>query len=472
MSKPFSSNFSASHSSSNVLKQDSAYSTYVLGLLLAAYVLSFIDRNIMSVLVGPIKAEFQITDFQFGLLQGLFFSIFYTFLGLPIGRLADRYSRRWIITIGVAFWSVMTCLCGFAKSFYLLAFARMGVGLGEAALSPPAHSLLSDYFSPKRLPMAMAVFTLGITLGGGMAYMIGAWVYSAADEGLFKNWPVLSALSPWQMTFVLLGLPGLVLALLMLTIKEPARTGLQTLSSDSAHPSPEFLSISAVLTYFWSKKRLYLSLCLAISLLSILGYGYMSWFIEFMMRRFDIPRKEIGMSFGWMFIVFGSLGALAGGFLSSWLNKKGYLDANMRLVMLVALAWLIPAVFGPQSMQESLAFWAAAPCLFLLNSYFGVSIAALQLVTPNQMRAQASAILLFMTNLLGFGLGPVLIGFFSDHLFFQYDSASLGYSLSLLGAVCCPLAAVLVWYGLPAYRAELTYQNDTDTNNQNDSNAS
>lgn len=463
MPNTISSNQSSTHHPSG-LRQDSTYSTYVLGLLLAAYVLSFIDRNIMSVLVGPIKAEFQITDFQFGLLQGLFFSIFYTFLGLPIGRLADRYSRRWIITIGVAFWSIMTCLCGFAKSFYLLAFARMGVGLGEAALSPPAHSLLSDYFSPQRLPMAMAVFTLGITLGGGMAYMIGAWVYSAADEGVFNAWPVLNTLSPWQMTFVLLGLPGIVLSLLMLTIKEPPRTGLQKTPS-SGHlvssrasftpTSPEFLSISQVLSYFWLKKRLYLSLFLAISLLSILGYGYMSWFIEFMMRRFEVPRKEIGINFGWMFIVFGSLGALAGGFMSSWLNKKAYLDANMRLVMLVALAWLIPAVLGPQAMQESSAFWAAAPCLFLLNSYFGVAIAALQLVTPNQMRAQASAVLLFMTNLLGFGLGPVLVGFFSDHLFSQHASASLGYALSLLGLITCPLAALLIWFGLPAYRDAL-----------------
>jgi MFS family permease len=438
----------------------------VLAVLLAAYILSFIDRNVMSILVGPIKAEFGISDFQFGLLQGLFFSVFYTFLGLPIGRLADRYSRRWIVTIGVGFWSLMTCACGFAKSFPALAFARMGVGLGEAALSPPAHSLLSDYFSEKRLPMALAVFTLGITIGGGMAYMLGAWVYAAAVDGLFASLPVLGELKPWQMTFILVGLPGFVVSILMMTIKEPPRTqlldqvrasepssGVDGFGGERLEGAETWLSVSEVFAFLFRYRRLYFSLFFAIALLSVLGYGYMSWFVEFMLRHFSADRKAIGFDFGMMFIVFGSLGALWGGWIAGYLQRKGYRDANMRLVMMVSLCWVFPGVMGPLIPDERWALWAAAPVLFFLNSYFGVAIAALQLVTPNQLRAQVSAMLLFMTNLLGLGFGPVFVGLFSDHVF--SGPMSLAYSLSLLAALCCPAAALLVWYGLPAYRQVL-----------------
>jgi MFS family permease len=457
---------SATSSGAITVKQDGLYSHYVLAVLLAAYILSFIDRNVMSILVGPIKAEFGISDFQFGLLQGLFFSVFYTFLGLPIGRLADRYSRRWIVTLGVGFWSVMTCACGFAKSFPVLAFARMGVGLGEAALSPPAHSLLSDYFSEKRLPMALAVFTLGITIGGGMAYMLGGWVYAAAVDGVFEAVPILGRLKPWQMTFILVGLPGFIVCLLMMTIKEPPRTRLLSgkqgkafkSAADANHGghiegSETWLSVSEVFSFLLRNRRLYFSLFFAIALLSVLGYGYMSWFVEFMLRHFSVDRKSIGFDFGVMFIVFGSLGALWGGWIAGYLQRKGYRDANMRLVMLVSLCWIFPGVLGPLVPDERWALWAAAPALFFLNSYFGVAIAALQLVTPNQLRAQVSAMLLFMTNLLGLGLGPVLVGLFSDHVF--SGPMSLAYALSFLAVLCCPLAALLVWYGLPAYRRVL-----------------
>ena len=433
-------------------KTDGLYSHYVLGVLVAAYILSFIDRNVMSILVGPIKADFQITDFQFGLLQGLFFSVFYTFLGLPIGRLADRYNRRWIIAIGVGFWSIMTVACGFAKTFMALAIARMGVGLGEAALSPPAHSLLSDYFSPQRLPMAMAIFTLGITVGGGMAYMVGGWVYTFAANGGFDSWPLLADIKPWKLTFIVIGLPGLLVALLVMTIKEPQRTGF-TLANEAQANGSEWPSISTVTTYIFQQKRLYLTLLTAIALLSISGYGYMSWFVEFMIRRFAVERQTIGVNFGLMFIVFGSLGALWGGWFAGWLARKGYTDANMRIVMIVALLWLIPGTVGPLLNHPHYALAMAAPTVFLLNSYFGVAIAALQIVTPNQMRSQVSALLLFMTNLIGFGLGPVLVGFFSDYVF--SNSLGLGGALALLTALCCPTAAAFVRYGLPTYRKAL-----------------
>lgn len=427
------------------MSRDGSASRLALMLLLLAYVLSFIDRNVMSILVGPIRESFDISDTQYGLLQGLAFSVFYTFCGLPIAALADRGRRTRIIALGVVFWSAMTCACGFAKSFSALFLARMGVGVGEAALSPPAHSLLADYFSEKRLPMALAVFTLGITIGGGMAYMIGGWAYGAMAE-LQRTHAWLAEFRPWQLTFIAVGLPGFAVALSMLGLKEPARTGAGPAAVHSGVRVPAF-------SYVWSRRRVYFALFGGVSLLSVLGYGFMSWYVEYMMRSFGVERKVIGLQFGWLFIVFGSLGALVGGWLAGWLRERGVADANLRMVLLVALLWLPAAVAAPLSADPRWALWLAVPSLFFLNAYFGVAIAALQLVTPNPLRAQVSALLLFMTNLLGLGLGPVLVGVFNDHVF--GSDLALGKSLALLGALCCPLAAACVALGLPAYREQL-----------------
>jgi MFS family permease len=196
---------------------------YALLVLLLAYILSFIDRNAMAVLVGPIRADFDISDFQYSLLHGFAFSMFYIFLGLPIARLADRGSRKSIITIGVFFWSLMTCLCGVAQSFKMLFIARMGVGVGEAALSPPAYSLLSDYFSSEALPRAMAIYTLGITLGGGLAYIVGGGVYEYFLLHGSPVLPLLGELRPWQLTFIVVGLPGFLLVALLSLIHVKVR---------------------------------------------------------------------------------------------------------------------------------------------------------------------------------------------------------------------------------------------------------
>ncbi len=416
---------------------------YALSVLLAAYILSFIDRNVMAILIGPIRQSFEISDFQFGLLHGLAFTIFYTFLGLPIGRLADRWSRRTIIGIGVFFWSLMTMACGLVSSFVGLFIARMGVGVGEAALSPPAHSLLTDFFEPERLPGAMSVFTLGITIGGGLAYMVGGWVYGMF-EGVASVWPVIGQLETWQLTFIAVGAPGLVVALMMVTVPEPVRSGRSGHWGDA-------VPVSEVIDWLRTNRRIYGAYFVSISLLAVMGYGMMSWYVEMIIRRFGADRTVIGPQFGWLFVVFGSVGALAGGWFTGWLERRGYPDAHLRIVMLAAMAWVLPAVAGPLLPTEGLVLWAAAPGLFLLNSYFGAAIAGLQLATPNAMRAQVSALLLFMTNVLGLGVGPALVGFLTDYVFGADNF--LHYSLSALGAALCPVAAVAAGVGLKAARA-------------------
>jgi MFS family permease len=414
-------------------------------VLLLAYILSFIDRNVMAILVGPIRKSFEITDFQYGLLHGLAFTVFYTFLGLPIARLADRKSRRTIVGVGVLFWSVMTCACGLVRSFGGLFVMRMGVGVGEAALSPPAHSLLSDLFPAKLLPRAMSIFTLGITIGGGMAYMIGGWVLGAVGDAQLTL-PWVGLLDPWQLTFILVGLPGFAIGALVWTIREPKRQG-RTLAEGEAVPVRE------VLRYFRTHARLYGAILGSVSMLSVLGYGTITWYVEMLIRNFGAQASQAGPKFGWIFIIAGSIGALTGGLLAERLSHR-YADANLRVVVLAALLWIAPGIVGPLMPTEQGALLMAAPILFLMSSYFGPAIAALQTSTPNEMRALASALLLFAANLFGLGLGPPLVGALTTHVL--GDDQTLHVALSSLAAVFAPLAAVTAAWGLKAYRLRLT----------------
>jgi len=425
---------------------------WLLALLLLAYILSFIDRNIMAILVGPIREEFAISDFEFGILNGVAFSLLYTFVGIPIAWLADRKSRKNIISLGTAFWSVMTFCCGLASGFVGLFIARMGVGVGEAALSPPAHSLLSDYFPKEKLPTVMAIFTLGIPLGIGVSYSLGGWVYGllAAQESLVL--PLLGELAPWQATFMIVGLPGLILAALIYRIIEPARLGG---TGQLALAEQKGLSVSAVAQFLYQHKRIYLNTFAAIACLSIVGYGFMMWFVEHMSRAFDQPAHELSQSFGFYYLFAGTLGTLGGAFFSAWMVKRGIEDAGIRLVLIVALLWVAPAIAAPLMSSVDSAQFMSLPYIFLLNGYFGVSIAALQIVTPNQMRAQVSAVLLFMTNVFGLVVGPMIIGFLSDQVFAAEGKLSLAYALSSTGGLFTVAAAAFLIFALKPYRALL-----------------
>lgn len=417
---------------------------WALTVLLLAYILSFIDRNVMAILVGPIRKSFEITDFEYGLLHGLAFTVFYTLLGLPIGRLADRRSRRTIVGLGVMFWSVMACACGLVRSFSGLFVTRMGVGLGEAALSPPAHSLLSDLFPPKLLPRAMSIFTLGITLGGGMAYMVGGWVLGAVGAAELSL-PLVGPLEPWQLTFILVGLPGFVVGALAWTIREPVRRG-------RTRAEGEGVPVREVLGYFGAHWRLYGAILGSVSMLSVLGYGTITWYVEMLVRKFGAEPSVVGPQFGWVFIVAGSAGAIAGGLLAERMGRR-YPDANLRVVVVASLLWIVPGLLGPLMPTHRGALLMSAPILFLMSSYFGPAIAALQTSTPNEMRALASALLLFAANLFGLGLGPPLVGALTTHVLGGDDTLDL--ALVGLAAVFAPLAAAIAAWGLKAYRLRL-----------------
>lgn len=278
-----------------------------LVLLLLAYVLSFIDRNVMAVLIGPIRQDFDISDFQYSLLHGFAFSMFYIALGLPIARLADRYPRLNIISIGIVVWSAMTVACGLVKNFGTLFVARMGVGVGEAALSPAAFSIFSDVYSPEKLPKATAVYSLGITLGGGLAYILGGAIYEyfVAFEPIQAGF--LGEIKAWQLTFIAVGLPGFVVALALKLLPEPPR------QQSELTPASTGLPLSEVWSFFKSNARLYVGIIGSMSLMSVVGYGVMAWYPEMLIRIYDVDRSVAGTQFGTVFIIAGSIGTLAGG---------------------------------------------------------------------------------------------------------------------------------------------------------------
>ena len=319
----------------------------------------------------------------------------------------------------------------------------MGVGVGEAALSPPAHSLLSDVFPAKMLPRAMSIFTLGITIGGGMAYMIGGWVLGAVGDAELSL-PWVGSLEPWQLTFILVGLPGFSIGALVWTIREPQRRG-------RVRGDGEGAPVSEVLRYFRTHARLYGAILGSVSMLSVLGYGTITWYVEMLIRNFGARASEVGPTFGWIFIVAGSVGALSGGLLAERLGSR-YRDANLRVVVVAAILWLVPGIVGPLMPTQDGALLMAAPILFLMSSYFGPAIAALQTSTPNEMRALASALLLFAANLFGLGLGPPLVGALTTHVLGGDDTLHL--ALAGLSAVFAPLAAVMAAWGLKPYRLQ------------------
>ncbi|MCP5320140.1 MAG: MFS transporter [Pseudomonadales bacterium] len=425
------------------------YPGYVLFVLLLAYIFSFIDRQILSLMVGPIRRDLQISDFEMSLLQGWAFALFYSVMALPIARLADRYDRRSIIATGIALWSAMTVGCGVVRGYMGLFLMRVGVGVGEAALSPPAYSLLSDYFPPERLGRAMAIFALGISVGGGAAYLIGGAVVHLVSEAEPVLLPLIGTVRPWQITFFVVGLPGLVVALMMRGIREPERRG----GLMDADGEVRQLSLAQLWRYLTDRWRLYLSFPLATALLGVFSYGLMAWYPTVLIRTYGMTIAEAGTWFGLTYLVFGTAGTYSGARMAEWLERRGHRDAHIRFIMLAAIVMTLPGVLGPLMPTAPLALAALAPTIFLKCSYYGSSSAAMQIVTPNQMRAQVTALQIFFGNIIGMSVGASSIAALTDFVF--QDDAAVRYSLAWVTAVACPAGALVLWSCLRPYVAAL-----------------
>ena len=413
---------------------------YAVGVLMVLYVCSFADRQILSLLVAPIKRDFGMTNTQVGLLQGLTFAVLYTTLGLPLGWLADRMSRRTIIACGTFFWSVAATACGLAGNASQLFLARIGVGIGEATLSPSAYSLITDYFRPEKLGRAFGIYNMGITIGSGVALMVGGVIVSwGSGAGETFNLPVLGSVRAWQLVFIVTGAPGLLLCLLMMTVPEPPRRGM----------SRSTLAFSELVRFIRERASLYILHFISFALLATVGYGLANWGPTAFSAAFSQPIGRIAVGMGAITVVFGSIGMFGAGKISDRLTARGRADAA--IVVCIGLA-ICTGITGTlvQLIHSLTGVWIFIALLNLtLSSYSALAPMAIGLVTPNQMRGRVSALYLLVLNLIGLGFGPVVVPLISDHVL--HDPANLRLAMAIVCALCCSSSAVLLWVLRPIY---------------------
>jgi MFS family permease len=367
-----------------------------LGLLFCVYVFNFLDRQIFAILQQAIKTDLHLSDTQIGFLGGFAFAIFYTALGIPIARLADRRSRSRIIAISLALWSLMTTLCGAARGFITLALARIGVGVGEAGCSPPAHSLIADYFSPSQRSTALAIYSLGIPIGAALGNLIGGFVNVSLG---------------WREAFFVVGLPGILFAIIVAGfLKEPAR-GLSEARTESEVPMPPLGEVARVL---W-QRRSFRQICAAFALTSFVIYGTLQWVPAYFIRTYSLDTGRVGVVIAISSGLFGGLSTLVGGLIGDRLAKHDvrWLCWISAIALMVNAPFMILMLFQPSFSHATYFLFAASLFTgFHLGPIFGL----VQTLVPMRMRALASSILLFVTNLVGMGMGPLFIGFSSDRL--------------------------------------------------------
>lgn len=405
-----------------------AYANYVLGLLFVVYVFNFIDRQILSILLEAIKKDLDASDTQMGILSGLAFALFYTFAGIPIARWADRGTRRSIIALGLGVWSAMTAVSGLARSFPQLALARVGVGIGEAAGSPPAHSLIADYFPPHRRATALSIYSIGVYAGAMIALLAGGQIVERFD---------------WRTAFFVVGLPGLPLALLVrFTIRELPRGFSEARAVSSPPPT------TREVLRFLGRQPSFLLITFAGAVQSLSGYGVLAWGPTFLRRVHGMGSVEIGTWLGLIIGFGGAIGAYAGGRIA---DRAGRDDRRGYAYLCGAVCALgVPLGVGflfAETRQSSLLLFV--PFYMLGAMYVGPMLSMCQGLVPLQMRATASAVLLFVLNLVGLGIGPTLVGVFNDALAPTYGEQAIRYSLlsvTLAGIFSATLFVVAARY--------------------------
>lgn len=400
------------------------YASYVLGVLVVVYTFNFIDRQIVAILSPAIKADLGLSDTQLGFLKGFAFAVFYSLLGVPIARLADRGNRVSIIAVALALWSGMTALCGLAGSFVHLALARVGVGVGEAGCSPPAHSLLSDYFPAERRASALAIYSAGIYAGMAFAFLAGGWLVASLG---------------WRWAFVLVGLPGIAVAVVVkLTIREPVR-GAQD-AQPAAVDVPDLVAGVRALLAIGSFRRI----CLAASLASFAGYGFATWVVDYLLRVAGFTYTEVSVPLAIVFGLGGGIGAFAGGALTDRAARADR-GAYLRLPG-YSLALLVPVYLAMVGWASGNAIFALMFVTTMLSAfYLGPAFSLVQTLAPANLRALATAVFFLILNLVGLGLGPLAVGLLSDLLAPAYgEAAALRWALASLAAVYLLASGVFV----------------------------
>lgn len=413
---------------------------YGLCALLLCYFMFYVDRNILTLLVAPVRRDLGINDTQMGILQGISFSLFYGVMGIPFGWLADRVNRRRLLVFGIAIWGLSTIASGFTTSFTQLVVTRMGLGLGEASLLPAAYSLISDYFPKAQRGRAVGAFGIGGFGGIGLSYIIGGAVLASFRGVDTVTLPLVGTTSLWHAAFIVVGLSTLVLALLVACIHEAPRHRTETRAVASE------ISFTRYLRRHWASFAIVVA---AYCCVGIVAIGWFAWLPTYFIRSFKMAPAVVGFEVGWVTTVSGVLGAIAGGFIADWMARRGIRGGKMPTLTILFLAW-IPCALG--------IWYAKSPtlalvCVFVFTFADGIGLQqyanVVQEMFPTHLRARSIAAWIVAMNLLAYGTGPFIYGLATDYLFHSDDGLRLA-----LGIVSLPvilLGLILSWWGRRAY---------------------
>lgn len=427
------------------------YGWYVVFVLMIMQVLAYVDRQILVMIIDPIRQDLAISDVQISLLAGFAFAFFFAVCGLPLGWLADRYNRKLIISISVIFWSLATAACGLAKGFGQLFMGRVAVGVGEAGLIPASYSIVSDIFPPRRLTFAVAIMALGSPIGMGSSYLIAGLFASWVAETRTTILPLIGEVQSWQAVFIAVGLPGPVLALLLLTIREPRRKGsIKTVQRSDAQ--------SKTLTRFMRDHwQFFLCHILGVGISSMGGYAVFTWAPVSLMRVFGWSGAQTGAIFGLVVAASISIATIGGGLVVSHFYNKGMKDAHIRLFVYSGI-FGSPLVLIAYATGSAWVFLAGTFLLLAVISNYAVAgFALMQIIAPNEFRGRLVALLMLSSTVIGSGLGPLFVAIFTDYVF--RDDMMVGWSLGIALLIVYPAGALLFWNAARHMRRLIQPQN-------------
>jgi MFS family permease len=416
------------------------YGWYVVGVLTLANISGWIDRQILNLLAPAIRADLGLSMTETSYLIGVPFAIFYTVMGIPIARMADSGNRRNIIAGGIALWSLMTAACGLAGTYARLLLARIGVGVGEAALQAPGTSLIADYFPRERLGGAMGVYSMGSFIGSGLAYAVGGWVIGLAERQSTWMVPMLGSLRGWQVVFLAVGLPGLLIALLVLTIREPQRHEQRRVT----------VPFSAFVAYIKANLRAFSCLTLGFALSLSVNLGIAAWLATFLITTHGWSAARSGIVMGLLTVTIGTAGVVTGGRVADWYVRRGQSDGSLRVGVIASLGMLVFATALPLAPSITMAITWLVLVNFFAAFPWGAATAASAAIVPAEMRAQGIALYAFVVSLVASLLGPVAVAAVTDYVF--RDETKLPLALAIVNVVGMSGAIFFFVMGMPAYR--------------------
>jgi MFS family permease len=404
-----------------------------VGLLIAAYFMSYIDRSILSLLVEPIKHSLHLSDTQIGMLQGAAFSIFFMLMTFPAGWIADQGNRMRLIAWGIACWALMTALCGLCTNFTQLFLTRMGVAVGEATLTPAGPSLISDNFPPERRALPLSFYSMAAGMGVGVSVIAGGFVASLVSGHASVAVPGIGTFEPWQIIFFAVGLPGLIVSLSFFLAREPRRRDRERAQG----------TIHELVQVIKSRRAVLIPHFAGVCLYQIYAFAYLGWLPAFFMRVHGWSMIDVGLKYGVVQLTFPIAGAWVGGLLARMLWRRGRRDANLLTGAICFGAMAVPAILGTMTASAIASALLLGLAMGCAQAPGGANLAAIQEIIPNRLRGRVTAIYYVVIALSGMTIGPLLIGVMNDYVF--AGDLGIGKSLSLTALLTLPLASLLLF---------------------------